>query len=48
MSNIWEVIVQSVKWDGKDDNKNPLPSGIYFVRLKVGKFSEIKKLVFLR
>jgi len=26
-----------LKWDGKDNNRNPLPSGVYFVKLDRGK-----------
>ncbi len=37
-----------VSWDGKDDNENYLPSGIYFVKLEAGGFSQIKKLILLR
>jgi len=35
-------------WDGKDDNGKSLPSGIYLYRLKSEKFSETKKMIFLK
>ncbi len=38
----------TVKWDGKDDNKKYLRTGIYFVKLNVGEFSQVKKSLLLR
>ncbi|UCG92101.1 MAG: T9SS type A sorting domain-containing protein [candidate division WOR-3 bacterium] len=35
----------SVKWDGKDNNGNLLPAGVYFVRLTTQSSHEIKKVV---
>jgi hypothetical protein len=40
--------VQSVGWDGRDDNGQLVPQGIYFVTLKTDKFVEIKKVVLMR
>jgi len=38
-----------IEWDGKDTNGKLMPSGIYFVELKVDdKFTKTKKLLFLR
>jgi hypothetical protein len=38
-----------VAWDGKDNAGRSVPSGMYFVKLKVGnEFSETKKLLFLK
>ncbi|MEA3475345.1 MAG: choice-of-anchor Q domain-containing protein [Candidatus Cloacimonadota bacterium] len=39
----------SIEWDGKDENGNPLSSGIYFYKLEVGdKIIDIKKCLLLK
>jgi hypothetical protein len=37
-----------VIWDGKDEEGNIVPSGIYFYHLNAGKYSESKKMLFLK
>lgn len=37
-----------VRWDGRDDYGNPLPSGIYLYRIKAGSYQAVKKLNLLR
>jgi uncharacterized delta-60 repeat protein len=39
---------KSVFWDGKDDSGKVIASGIYFYQLKIGDFSEGKRLVLLK
>ncbi|MDP4175317.1 MAG: carbohydrate binding domain-containing protein [Bacteroidota bacterium] len=38
----------TLRWEGKNNNNEEVPSGIYFLKLKSGNFLEIKKLVILR
>ena len=37
-----------VNWNGKDDKGKTVPSGIYFYQLTVGKYSESRKMLFLK
>lgn len=37
-----------VVWNGKDDNGNEVPSGIYFYQLKIGDFKQSKSMLLLR
>jgi hypothetical protein len=39
---------KSVLWDGKDNSGKVVASGIYFYRLKIGDYSEAKRLVLLK
>ena len=38
----------SVNWDGKNNNQNPVSSGIYFYKITTGKFSDTKKMILLK
>ncbi len=38
----------SVVWDGKDDNNQPVSSGIYFYKLKAGGFQKVRKMILLK
>jgi hypothetical protein len=37
-----------IRWDGKDNNGNPVSSGVYLYRLKAGSFTEMKKMTLIR
>ncbi len=38
----------SVIWDGTDDNNQPVSSGVYFYKLKMGKLEETRKMLLLK
>jgi hypothetical protein len=37
-----------IRWDGKDKNGNPVPSGVYLYRLQAGSFSQVRKMSLVR
>jgi hypothetical protein len=38
----------SAVWDGRDEQGQALPSGIYFARFEAGRLAESRKLVLLK
>jgi len=38
----------TIKWDGRDDKGNLLPSGVYFVRLETRGITRIEKVILTR
>ena len=42
------LIPNQVVWDGKDENNQPVGSGIYFYKLKTGKFEETRKMILIK
>lgn len=47
-ASIVEYQAPTVIWDGKDHTDRLLPSGVYFLRLSVGDYSETRKLLLIR
>jgi photosystem II stability/assembly factor-like uncharacterized protein len=37
-----------VQWDGKNDLRNPVASGIYYYRIRINEFSSVKKMTFIK
>jgi hypothetical protein len=37
-----------VRWDGKDKNGKSVASGVYLYQLRAGRFSQVKKMSFIR
>ncbi|MFQ5799871.1 MAG: FlgD immunoglobulin-like domain containing protein, partial [Bacteroidota bacterium] len=37
-----------IRWDGKDNNVNPVSSGVYLYQLKAGSISQVKKMSLIR
>lgn len=39
---------KAVRWDGKDENRNDMPTGLYLCRLVIGEKSDLKKILLVR
>lgn len=37
-----------VHWDGRDERGGQVPSGVYFYRIRAGKYSNVRKMILLR
>ena len=40
--------IQHLVWDGRDQNGNPVTSGVYYYRMKSGKYSSSRKMVLMK
>ncbi|MDD2890240.1 MAG: carboxypeptidase regulatory-like domain-containing protein [bacterium] len=38
----------AISWDGRDNFRKKLPSGMYFCQLKAGELKSVKKIIFIR
>jgi flagellar hook assembly protein FlgD len=38
----------SVVWDGRDDNGNDAGTGIFFYRMKSGKYTSTRKMIMMK
>jgi hypothetical protein len=38
----------TVQWDGTDDMRIPVPSGLYICKLKAGEFTRVNKIILLK
>lgn len=38
----------SITWNGNDDSDNPVSSGIYFYKLRAGKYTSTKKMILMK
>jgi len=45
---MWEPGSHVITWNGMDEHGEIVGSGQYFLKIKLGKFSEIKKMLFLK
>jgi hypothetical protein len=48
MPTTYYLLPTAVSWDGKDQNDRQLGSGVYFVKLKTGEFTETQKIMLVR
>jgi len=39
---------KTIEWDGRDFNGNASTTGMYFVRMTAGDFSEVQKIMLLK
>jgi len=44
----YEAGFHTVRWDGKDTNRNPVSSGVYLYKLKAGSLIQVRKMTLLR
>jgi hypothetical protein len=48
VSGVLEKGSRAIHWDGTDDSGNPVPSGVYIYRLKVGDERSVRKMLLTR
>ncbi len=48
LDKVINTSINNIKWDGYNKNRNAVPSGIYFIKMKGGKYEMIKKILFIK
>ncbi len=48
LDKVINTSINNIKWDGYNKNRNAVPSGIYFIKMKGGDICKIKKVLLLR
>ena len=48
ITTIADGVGYSITWNGRDENNQPVTSGIYFYKLIIGNYSEVKKCILLK
>jgi hypothetical protein len=48
LSKIKEPGTHEIEWSGKNEQGNPVPSGIYLYRLEAAQFSTVRKMILVR
>jgi flagellar hook assembly protein FlgD len=38
----------SLVWNGRDNNNNPVSSGVYFYKMVTGKYTSTKKMILMK
>jgi len=47
-NQIYEAGINTVTWNGTDDNGSEIPSGVYFYKTKFGKYTTSKKMILMK
>ena len=48
LNDFLKVGYHEILWDGTDENRNELGSGIYFYRMQTNDFTEVKKMILMK
>jgi choice-of-anchor B domain-containing protein len=48
INKIQNAGIHTVTWDGRNSNRNPVPSGIYLYQIEAGSFKEVGKMMLIK